>query len=306
MASASSGKDQYADRRKDAPNAVSRLSRRRCPAKVPNQRQDAPKVVGPKNLNLVHEQTSWLLCSFYLKGRCTKGDACTYAHNMHSLYVMNNETQAQRNEFSREGRFCAWNGLPNRRHTIPTVENAAMTIYAAYKALQKGEDIPGWVSKLHSESFSRYGSAFLKELMKFFPPDKVCDQGVQTVDFEPNSISLTPADEVSHKEVVIEPDRNSLAERSKSRRRSRRSGSKNRSRSRSAPCHAPYADSKRKSRPKVISRTSRSRSPEATTPRAILRPRSQKSPTPKAASHEQVPQGLFFSHPWGSTLGIDI
>ena len=180
-----------------------------------------------------------------------------------------------------------------------------MTIYAAYKALQKPGGIPGWVSKLHSEAFSRYGSAFLKELMEFFPP-KVCDQGVQTVDFEPNSISLTPADEVSHKEVVIEPDRNSLAERSKSRRRSRRSGSKNRSRSRSAPCHAPYADSKRKSRPKVISRTSRSRSPEATTPRAILRPRSQKSPTPKAASHEQVPQGLFFSHPWGSTLGIDI
>ena len=305
MASASSGKDQYADRIKDAPNAVSRLSRRRCPAKVLNQRQDAPKVVGPKNLNLVHEQTSWLLCSFYLQGRCTKGDACTYAHNMHSLKVISNETQAQRNAFSREGRFCAWNGLPNRRHTIPTVENAAMTIYAAYKALQKGEDIPGWVSKLHSESFSRYGSAFLKELMEFFPP-KVCDQGVQTVVFEPNSISLTPADGASDKGVVIEPDRNSLAERSKSRRRSRRSGSKNRSRSRSAPCHAPHAQSKFKSQPKVISRTSRSRPPEATTPRAILRPRSQKSPTPKAASHEQVPQGLFFSHPWGSTLGIDI
>jgi hypothetical protein len=306
MASASSGKDQYADRRQDAPNAVGRLSRRRCAAKVPNQRQDAPKVVGPKNLNLKHEQTAWLLCSFDLKGRCTRGDACKYAHNMHSLYVMNNETQAQRNEFSREGRFCAWNGLPNRRHTIPTVENAAMTIYAAYKALQKGEDIPGWVSKLHSESFSRYGSAFLKELMKFFPPDKVCDQGVQTVVFEPNSISLTPADGASDKGVVIEPDRNSLAERSKSRRRSRRSGSRRGSRSRSAPCDDyPGAQPKRRVRSRVLSRTSRSRSPKATT-KAILRPRSPKSPTPKAASHEQVPQGLFFSHPWGSTLGIDI
>jgi hypothetical protein len=311
MASASSGKDQYADRRQDAPNAVDRPSRRHCAPEVPNRRQDAPKAVGrslgrpraTRVLNLKHEQTVWLLCSYHLKGKCNRGDTCKFAHDIHSLFVMNSEKQAQRNWFSQEGRFCAWNGLQNRRHTIPTVENAAMTIYAAYKALQNKKEIPAWVSKLHLEAFSRYGSAFLKELMQFFPPDKVCDEGVV---FEPNSISLTPADGVSDKGVVIEPDRTSLAERSKSRKRSRRSGSRNCSRSRSAECWAPHADSKRKARSKVLPRTSRSRSPEATTPRAILRPRSPKSPTPKAASHEQVPQGLFFSHPWGSTLGIDI
>ena len=96
MASASSGQDPYADRRQDAPNAVDRLSRRPRAPKVPNRRQDAPKAVGhfsrrpraPKVLNLKVKQTVWLLCRFHLKGGCTRGDKCKFAHDIHSLLVM--------------------------------------------------------------------------------------------------------------------------------------------------------------------------------------------------------------------------